>query len=59
MTALRAIARANWNLKKAKAEAHRILTEAEVEWNEADDGLRQHESQPGIPLPQYREQATA
>jgi len=51
--------RANRNLKKAKAEAHRILTEAEVEWNEADDGLRQHESQPGIPLPQYREQVQA
>ena len=46
--------RANRNLKKAKAEAHRILTEAEVEWSEADDNLRRYESAPGIPQPQYR-----
>ena len=48
--------RANRNLKTAKAEARRILTEAEIEWNEADDNLRQHETTPGIPLPEYREQ---
>jgi hypothetical protein len=51
--------RANQNLKKARAEAHRILTEAEVEWNEADANLAAHESSPGIPQPQYRKQATA
>ena len=49
--------RANRNLKTAKAEARRILTEAEVEWNEADDNLRQHQVSPGIPLPEYREHA--
>ena len=45
---------ANRNLRLSKTEAHRILTEAEIEWNEADAELRKHETTPGIPLPQYR-----
>ena len=51
--------RANRNLKVAKAEAERILTEAEVEWTEADANLAAHEVSPGIPQPQYREGVTA
>lgn len=48
--------RANQNCAKATAEAERILTEAENEWDAAQANLRQYESRPGIPLPQYREQ---
>lgn len=48
---------ASEDYRKAKAEAHRILTEAEAEYSAAEDGLRQFESAPGIPLPQYREGA--
>jgi hypothetical protein len=51
--------RASKNYPKAKAEAARILAEAEAEWEAAEANLRRHESQPGIPLPQYRDQVTA
>lgn len=42
------------NLPAAKAEASRILREADEEWDAAQVNLRQYESSPGIPLPQYR-----
>ena len=51
--------RASKNYPKAKAEAARILAEAEAEWEAAQVNLRRYESQPGIPLPQYREQSYA
>jgi hypothetical protein len=51
--------RANQNYPKAKAESERILREAEEEWDAAQANLRLYESQPGIPLPQYRERVTA
>jgi len=47
---------ASRNYPKAKAEAERILREADDEYDAAEANLRQYESQPGIPLPQYREQ---
>ncbi|HEV2452391.1 MAG TPA: hypothetical protein VGS62_10760 [Streptosporangiaceae bacterium] len=51
--------RASANYPKAKAESERILREANDEYDAAQDNLRQYESRPGIPLPQYREQVTA
>ena len=38
---------------KAKAEAYLLM--AEGEWADAARNLRQYETTPGIPLPQYRE----
>jgi hypothetical protein len=49
-------ARADQNYPKAKAEAFRILQEADDEWAAAQANLRQYESFPGIPLPQYRQE---
>jgi hypothetical protein len=51
--------RANQNWPKAKAEAERLLREADEEWSAALDNLRQYETAPGIPLPQYREELSA
>jgi hypothetical protein len=48
--------RAAHNYPKAKAEAEKILREADDEWNAAVADLRQYESQPGIPLPEYRQE---
>jgi hypothetical protein len=47
--------RANAAYPEAKNEAERILEAAEEEWNAALANLRQYESQPGIPLPEFRE----
>jgi hypothetical protein len=47
--------RASANLPKAKAEAERILREADDEYYAATANLRLYESQPGVPLPEYRE----
>ena len=44
---------------RARVEADRLLREAEEEFEAAMAGLRRYESQPGIPLPQYREQVSA
>jgi hypothetical protein len=49
--------RASRNYPKAKAESERILREADAEYDAAEANLRQYESQPGIPLPQYLEGA--
>ena len=46
---------ASRNYPVAKAKAERILREASDEYDAAEANLRQYESQPGIPLPQYRE----
>jgi hypothetical protein len=43
----------------ARADAEAMVAAADDEWEAAEANLRQHESQPGIPLPQYREQVTA
>lgn len=43
----------------ARAEAEAILAAADAEWEAAEKNLRAHESRPGIPLPEYREQVTA
>jgi hypothetical protein len=51
--------RANRNARVIEAYARMLIDKANREWEEAQANLRQHESQPGIPLPQYREQATA
>jgi hypothetical protein len=51
--------RASANYPKAQAEAERILREADEEYEAARANLRQYESQPGIPLPQYGEPVTA
>lgn len=42
------------NCREAKVEAERILRETEDEYAAALDNLRQYESQPGIPRPEYR-----
>ena len=48
--------RANQNYPVIKAHADLLLREANDEWDAAQDNLRQYESQPGIPLPQYRQE---
>lgn len=45
---------ASENYPKAKAEAARILREAEEEYEAAEAHLRQYESKPGICKPEYR-----
>lgn len=47
-------ARASENYPKAKAESERILREAEEEYEAAEANLRQYETSPGIPKPEYR-----
>ena len=49
--------RASRNYQQAKAAAERILCEASDEYDAAEASLRQYESQPGIPLPQYLPQS--
>ena len=44
---------------RARVEADRLLRETEDEFEAARANLRQYETSPGIPLPQYREQVTA
>lgn len=51
--------RASDNWPKAKAEAERIVREADEEYEAAWANLRRYESSPGLPLPQYREQVNA
>ena len=51
--------RANQNYPVIKAYAEMLLREANDEWDAAQANLRQYESQPGIPLPQYREQVSS
>lgn len=46
---------ASENYPKAKAEAERILREAEEEYEAAQANLRQYEVSPGIPRPEYRD----
>jgi hypothetical protein len=43
----------NYSIAKAKAEE--MVAEADREWMAAEANVRQYESRPGIPLPQYRE----
>ncbi len=45
--------------KRDRDEAEAYLLRAEAEWAGATRNLRQYETTPGIPLPQYREQVTA
>ncbi len=45
--------------KRDRNEAEAYLIKAEAEWAGATRNLRQYETTPGIPLPQYREQVTA
>lgn len=47
--------RASQNYPKAKAESERIIREADEEFDAAQANLRQYETSPGIPLPEYRE----
>jgi hypothetical protein len=49
--------RASENHPIAMAEAQRIVDAANDEYEAAQANLRQYESSPGIPLPQYREHA--
>ena len=51
--------RANQNYPVIKAYAEMLLREANDEWDAAQANLRQYESQPGIPLPQFREQVSS
>lgn len=46
--------RATENYPRAVAEADRILREASTEVDAAEANLRQYESAPGIPRPEYR-----
>jgi hypothetical protein len=43
----------------ASREAERILREAEDEWRAADANLVRYEAKPGIPLPEFRQEATS
>ena len=45
--------------KRDRDEAEAYLTKAEARWATATRVLRQYETTPGIPLPQYREGASA
>jgi hypothetical protein len=47
--------RASRRAYRAKADAERILREADAEYEAALANLAQYESEPGIALPQYRE----
>ena len=47
--------RASVNYPKAKAEAERIVREAEEEREAAQANLARYEQSPGIPLPQWRD----
>ena len=45
--------------KRDRDEAEAYLLRAEAEWAGATRNLRQYETTPGIPLPEYREPVTA
>ena len=45
--------------QKGKAKAEAYLLNAEGEWADAARNLRQYETIPGVPLPEYREPVTA
>ena len=45
--------------QKDRDEAEAYLLKAEADWATATRVLRQYETTPGIPLPEYREQVTA
>jgi len=42
--------------KRDRDEAEAYLLKAEAEWAGATRDLRQYETTPGVPLPQFREQ---
>ncbi len=46
-------------LRAAKAQIERVQILVEAEWAAATRNLRQYETTPGIPLPEYREQVQA
>ena len=46
-------------IRDARVNLEHALTTAEAEWAAATRDLRQYETKPGIPLPEYREQVTA
>ncbi len=46
-------------LRDAKARLEDLDVTLQAEWAAATRNLRQYETTPGIPLPQYREQVTA
>jgi len=46
-------------IRAARAALAEAETVVEAEWAAANRNLRQYETVPGIPLPQYREQVTA
>jgi len=45
--------------RKDRDEAEAYLIKAQAGWAAATRNLRQYETTPGIPLPQYREQVQA
>ena len=46
-------------VKAAKARLEDLQTTIEAEWAAATRDLRQYETAPGIPLPEYREPVSA
>jgi hypothetical protein len=46
-------------IRAVKAALKNVQICAEAEWASATRDLRQYETSPGIPLPQYREQVQA
>ena len=51
--------RATKSYQDAKVRAEQILCDAVNELDAAEAGLRQYETSPGIPLPEFREQVAA
>ena len=50
---------AHRELRAVKAQLENVQTLVEAEWAAATRNLRQYETTPGIPLPEYREQVQA
>ena len=50
---------AHRELRAVKAQLENVQTLVEAEWASATRNLRRYETTPGIPLPEYREQAQA
>ena len=50
---------AHRELRAIRAALERAGIAVEAEWAAATRNLRQYESQPGIPLPEFREEVTA
>jgi hypothetical protein len=46
--------RASARIPEARAEAFRLMADAEAEYEAAAADLARYESKPGVPLPQYR-----